>query len=258
MYFIKTHTLIPMNYITVMSVCCGMSINVCRTLESLESVIEQIWNLFDADSSEEAEQLREAVLSGRVRLQQAELEAEQWKEELRRLQTHNCEQSQQIQQLRQDRQNSQEHNNRSETPYEEQLHVKKVVSYERLAISDCCDWNPCVRCAHVWKAVTGDVFSLQHEVSLLQQQLAESRQLLHSLQSELRLYDRVCGARKSAAAGETPQEHRNIFQPCRAANGEKLCLLAENLALCALSLQGLCVSRARRWSWGSCWWRFGL
>lgn len=64
------------------------------------------------DSSEEAERLREAVLSGRVRLQQAELEAEQWKEELRRLQTHNCEQSQQIQQLRQDKQNSQEHNNR--------------------------------------------------------------------------------------------------------------------------------------------------
>ncbi|XP_056099603.1 myomegalin-like isoform X3 [Rhinichthys klamathensis goyatoka] len=68
------------------------------------------------DSSEEVKQLREAVLSGRVRLQQVELEAEleakQWKEELRRLQTHNCEQSQQIQQLRQDRQNSQEHNNR--------------------------------------------------------------------------------------------------------------------------------------------------
>ncbi|XP_016110570.1 myomegalin-like [Sinocyclocheilus grahami] len=104
--------------------------------------------------SEEAEQLQEAVLSGRVRLQQAELEAEQWKEELRRLQTHNCEQSQQIQQLRQDRQNSQEHNNR-----------------------------------------------LQHEVTLLLQQLAESRQLLHSLQSELQLYDRVCGMRKSAAAG---------------------------------------------------------
>ncbi|KAK7159966.1 hypothetical protein R3I94_006106 [Phoxinus phoxinus] len=106
------------------------------------------------DSSEEVKQLREVVLSGRVRLQQAELEAEQWKEELRRLQTHNCEQSQQIQQLRQDRQNSLEHNNR-----------------------------------------------LQHEVSLLQQQLAESRQLLHSLQSELQLYGRVCGARKSTAAG---------------------------------------------------------
>lgn len=66
------------------------------------------------ENSEEAEQLREAVLSGRVRLKQAELEAERWKEELRRLQTHNCSQSQQIHQLRQDRQNSQEHSNRSE------------------------------------------------------------------------------------------------------------------------------------------------
>lgn len=66
------------------------------------------------ESSEEAEQLREAVLSCHVRLKQAELEAERWKEELRRLQTHNCSQSQQIHQLRQDRQNSQEHSNRSE------------------------------------------------------------------------------------------------------------------------------------------------
>ncbi|KAL7842171.1 hypothetical protein SRHO_G00238600 [Serrasalmus rhombeus] len=64
------------------------------------------------DSSEEMEQLREAVLSGRARLKQAELEAEQWKEELRRLQAHSCEQSQQIQQLRQERQSNQEHSNR--------------------------------------------------------------------------------------------------------------------------------------------------
>lgn len=64
------------------------------------------------DNSEEVAQLREAVVSGRARLKQAELEAEQWKEELRRLQTHNCEQSKQIQQLRQDRQSNQEHNNR--------------------------------------------------------------------------------------------------------------------------------------------------
>ncbi len=93
----------------------------------------------DADCSEEAEQLREAVLSGRVRLQQAELEAEQWKEELRRLQTHNCEQSQQIQQLRQDRQNCQEHNNRSEKPCE-QLRVKKAVSAHcDLFLTDKCD-----------------------------------------------------------------------------------------------------------------------
>ncbi|XP_017562919.2 myomegalin-like isoform X1 [Pygocentrus nattereri] len=64
------------------------------------------------DSSKEMEQLREAVLSGRARLKQAELEAEQWKEELRRLQAHSCEQSQQIQQLRQERQSNQEHSNR--------------------------------------------------------------------------------------------------------------------------------------------------
>ncbi|TSQ01593.1 Myomegalin [Bagarius yarrelli] len=106
------------------------------------------------DNNEEVEQLREAVLSGRARLKQAELEAEQWKEELRRLQTHSCEQSQQIQKLRQDRQSNQGHNNR-----------------------------------------------LQHEVSLLQQQLSESRQLLQSLQCELQLYDRVIVGRKSTSAG---------------------------------------------------------
>lgn len=37
---------------------------------------------------------------------------------------------------------------------------------------------------------------LQHEVSLLQQQLCESRELLHSLQSELQVYDRVCANAK--------------------------------------------------------------
>ncbi|XP_076150236.1 myomegalin isoform X2 [Alosa pseudoharengus] len=99
------------------------------------------------DSSEEA-------LCGRARLQQAELEADQWKEELRRMQSHSCEQSQQLQQLRQERQASQELTNR-----------------------------------------------LQHEVSLLQQQLAESRQLLHSLQCELQVYDRVCANTKSVSSG---------------------------------------------------------
>lgn len=142
------------------------------------------------DRAEETEQLREAVLSGRVRLQQAELEAEQWKEELRRLQTHNCEQSQQIQQLRQDRQNSQDHNNR-----------------------------------------------LQHEVTLLLQQLAESRQLLHSLQSELQLYDRVCGVRKSIAAGlvcgvRCPAvELRELLVEVRALRAQLECSVQENSAL---------------------------
>lgn len=58
-------------------------------------------------------QLHEAVYTARARLKQAELEAEQWKEELRRLQTHSQEQGQQIHTLRQERQASQEKTNRS-------------------------------------------------------------------------------------------------------------------------------------------------
>lgn len=57
-------------------------------------------------------QLREAVFTARARLKQAELEAEQWKEELRRLQAHSQEQGQQIHILRQERQASQEKTNR--------------------------------------------------------------------------------------------------------------------------------------------------
>lgn len=57
-------------------------------------------------------QLREAVFTARARLKQAELEAEQWKEELRRLQAHSQEQGQQIHILRQERLASQEKTNR--------------------------------------------------------------------------------------------------------------------------------------------------
>ncbi|CAK6952464.1 myomegalin-like isoform X6 [Scomber scombrus] len=102
------------------------------------------------DTCEELVQLREAVFTARARLKQAELEAEQWKEELRRLQAHSQEQGQQIHTLRQERQASQEKTNR-----------------------------------------------LQHEASLLQQQLCESRELIHSLQSELQVYDRVCSSTKA-------------------------------------------------------------
>lgn len=41
------------------------------------------------------------------------------------------------------------------------------------------------------------VLRLQHEISLLQQQLCESRELIHSLQSELQVYDRVCSSSKA-------------------------------------------------------------
>lgn len=57
-----------------------------------------------SDTSEEVVQLREAVFTARARLKQSELEAEQWKEELRRLQAHSQEQGQQIHTLRQERQ----------------------------------------------------------------------------------------------------------------------------------------------------------
>ncbi|XP_078119731.1 myomegalin isoform X3 [Sander vitreus] len=102
------------------------------------------------DTCEEVVQLRETVFTAHARLKQAELEAEQWKEELRRLQAHSQEQGQQIHILRQERQASQQKTNR-----------------------------------------------LQHEVSLLQQQLCESRELIHSLQSELQVYDRVCSSTKA-------------------------------------------------------------
>ncbi|XP_069013277.1 myomegalin-like isoform X4 [Embiotoca jacksoni] len=102
------------------------------------------------DTSEEVVQLREVVFTARARLKQSELEAEQWKEELRRLQAHSQDQGQQIHTLRQERQTGQEKTNR-----------------------------------------------LQHEVSLLQQQLCESRELIHSLQSELHVYDRVCSSTKA-------------------------------------------------------------
>ncbi|XP_034412300.1 LOW QUALITY PROTEIN: myomegalin-like [Cyclopterus lumpus] len=102
------------------------------------------------DTCEEVVQLREAVFTACARLKQAELEAEQWKEELRRLQAHTQEQGQQIHILRQERQASQEKTNR-----------------------------------------------LHHEVSLLQQQLCESRELIHSLQGELQVYDRVCSSTKA-------------------------------------------------------------
>uniref|UniRef100_A0A3Q3K5P2 Uncharacterized protein n=1 Tax=Monopterus albus TaxID=43700 RepID=A0A3Q3K5P2_MONAL len=65
------------------------------------------------NTCEEVVQLREAVFTARARLKQAELEAKQWKDELRRLQAHSQEQGQQIHTLRQERQASQEKTNRS-------------------------------------------------------------------------------------------------------------------------------------------------
>lgn len=124
--------------------------------------------------------MREAVFTARARLKQAELEAEQWKEELRRLQAHSQEQGQQIHILRQERQASQERTNRLVAVLTRQagrrLNHASLISHADVRLL---------------------VLRLQHEISLLQQQLCESRELIHSLQSELQVYDRVCSSSKA-------------------------------------------------------------
>ncbi|KAL7397807.1 hypothetical protein ABVT39_028209 [Epinephelus coioides] len=47
---------------------------------------------------------------------------------------------------------------------------------------------------------------LQHEVSVLQQQLCESRSMVHSLQCELQVYHRVCGVNTNTHKGQGSQD----------------------------------------------------
>ena len=70
---------------------------------------------------------------------------------------------------------------------------------------DCSTFTLCKGFAvfGYFSVVSSCVPRLQHEVSLLQQQLCESRDLIHSLQSELHVYDRVC-ARTKADKGQSP------------------------------------------------------
>uniref|UniRef100_A0A1A8LUS9 Phosphodiesterase 4D interacting protein n=2 Tax=Nothobranchius pienaari TaxID=704102 RepID=A0A1A8LUS9_9TELE len=148
----------------------------------------------NTDSNEEVVQLREAVFTTRTRLKQAELEAEQWKEELRRLQTHTQEQGQQIHELRQERQAGQDKANRH-----------------------------------------------QHEASLLQQQLSESRELIHSLQSELHVYDRVCSSTKAnkgylCEVAGLPVELGELLGEVRSLRAQLQSSVQENSALKQLEL----------------------
>ncbi|XP_046908013.1 myomegalin isoform X2 [Hypomesus transpacificus] len=75
---------------------------------SLQSQLKQA----SREGSKEAEHLRGAVLMGRARLKEAELEAERWAEQGRRLQSHAQTQSQEITQLKQERLGNQETINR--------------------------------------------------------------------------------------------------------------------------------------------------
>ncbi|XP_029904757.1 myomegalin isoform X2 [Myripristis murdjan] len=121
---------------------------------SLQSQLKQAAK----DGSKEADELREAVLLERAKLKEAQLEAERWAEQSRRLQAEAQGHSQEITQLKQDRQRNQETINR-----------------------------------------------LQHEVSVLQQQLCESCSLVHSLQCELQVYNRVCGVPKNTHSGQASE-----------------------------------------------------
>ncbi|XP_028328312.1 myomegalin isoform X5 [Gouania willdenowi] len=147
-----------------------------------------------SDTSEEVAQLRETLLSLRARVKQSELEAEQWKEELRRLQTHSQDQGQLLHTLRQERQDEQDNTNR-----------------------------------------------LQHELSLLQQQLCESRRLVHSLQSELHVYDRVCSSSNTnkgylCELPALPVELRELLQEVRSLRAQLQNSVQENSALKQLEL----------------------
>uniref|UniRef100_A0A8C1K416 Uncharacterized protein n=1 Tax=Cyprinus carpio TaxID=7962 RepID=A0A8C1K416_CYPCA len=135
-----------------------------------------------ADGSKEMEQLREAVLSGRGQLKQAELEADQWADQCRQLQSQVREQAQAVLQLRQDKQNSLDNSTR-----------------------------------------------LQHEVNVLQQQLSECQCLVHTLQCELQVYQRVCGTtesntgKKQVHLSETQSKPSNIaYFPKSSASGKTL------------------------------------
>ncbi|XP_047223300.1 myomegalin-like isoform X2 [Girardinichthys multiradiatus] len=146
------------------------------------------------DTNEEVVQLQEAVFAARTRLKQAELEAQQWKEELRRLHAHTQEQGQQIHALRQERQANQDKTNR-----------------------------------------------LQHEMSLLQQQMSESRELIHSLQNELHVYDRVCFSTKAnkgylVEVAGFPVELGELLGEVRSLRAQLQSSVQENSALKQLEL----------------------
>ncbi|XP_077101827.1 myomegalin isoform X9 [Siphateles boraxobius] len=169
------------------------------------------------DSSEEVKQLREAVLSGRVRLQQAELEAEleaeQWKEELRRLQTHNCEQSQQIQQLRQDRQNSQEHNNRLQhevSLFQQQLAESRQLLHslqsELQLYNRVCGAkkSTAAGCVYEVSCPSVELRELLVEVRALRVQLEVSVQENSSLRAQLQKLDHLSDQRRSPIVPASP------------------------------------------------------
>ncbi|XP_067273868.1 myomegalin isoform X2 [Pseudorasbora parva] len=124
--------------------------NDIRVLKEENHTLQNQLQQARTDGSKEMERLREAAMSGRGQLKQAELEAGRWADQCRRLQAQIREQAQVVLQLKLDKQNSLDNSTR-----------------------------------------------LQHEVNVLQQQLSECQCLVHTLQCELQVYQRVCGTTES-------------------------------------------------------------
>ncbi|XP_077470808.1 myomegalin [Stigmatopora argus] len=81
----------------------------------------------------------------------------------------------------------------------------------------------------------------QHEASLLQQQLCESRELIHSLQTELHVYDRVCSGFKSTKgflheSSGSPLELGELLGELRSLRTHLQTSVQENSALKQLGL----------------------
>ncbi|XP_029110730.1 myomegalin isoform X3 [Scleropages formosus] len=136
------------------------------------------------DSCKECTQLREVILSGRVRLKQVELEAERWREENQRLQTLGCEQEQEIQQLRQERQMSQDYTNRLK--HEVNLLEQQLSENRQLLRSLQCELQLYEQVCRTAKSnAPAELTGLLEELRSLRMQLERSMQENGSLRAQL-------------------------------------------------------------------------
>ncbi|KAL4635067.1 myomegalin-like [Arapaima gigas] len=136
------------------------------------------------DSCKGCAQLQETVLSGRARLKQVELEAEQWKEENQRLKALGCGQEQEIQQLRRERRASQDYTNRLK--HEVNLLQQQLTENQQLLRSLQCELQHYERmCGTAKSSTPSDMKGLLEELHNLRLQLERSVQENRSLRVQL-------------------------------------------------------------------------
>ncbi|XP_030628588.1 myomegalin [Chanos chanos] len=154
------------------------------------------------DSSKEAEHLREAVLSGRGRLKQAELEVEQWAEKCRRLQAEMRAQTQAMLQLKQEKQSSQESANRLQ--HEVNMLQQQLSESQRLVHTLQCELQTLQRVYEASRSThTGPQID-EGKFSFDLQELQTDMRSLHA-QLERQLSDRL------DPGGSRPPTKRQLF-----------------------------------------------